>query len=172
MVFLDRRPTVRRGPHARTVASRWYERGGMSIAFEKAPVARSARFRGVRILAAGCATAALQVAVACRWPDRDQHVAVVALGWAGALWLTFLRGPSRVSGQASALETFAGAALWAAACCATVAGHAAYALPARFLPLVAGMGLAVALAGRGALREFRREQTLVALPIAYPLPFL
>jgi exosortase/archaeosortase family protein len=127
------------------------------------------RLRPLVLATLALATAALQLLVAAGWTDRTEYVGTLAVGWAGALWLALVL-QRRPLAAAPRVQLVAGAALWLAACAAVVLGRAAYALPFRFLPVLAGAGLAVMASGLRDLPHRGRELLLLALPLASPLP--
>ncbi len=128
--------------------------------------------RSVLLLMLAAATAALQLAIATRWEGRADHLMALVAGWGGALWLAWLDRAHRPGRPVGAMAGTLGIALVVTTWVLALRGRGDYALQARFLPLAAGLGLALSAGGVRALRAFWRELALLALSLAYPLPFL
>ncbi len=117
------------------------------------------------------ATASLQIAIASRWPGRSEHLTALALGWGGALWLTWIDRDPRAYRGSPPLERVLGGAILAATWLATLAGRGGYALVNRFLPVLAGLGLLLMAAGVHRLWVHRGQLLLLSLTLLYPLPY-
>jgi len=98
----------------------------------------------------------------------SEYGATVALAWFAAIWLLSEAEPlgRYTASRAAHAAGMVGLVLAASISAASARYHAGE----RLTPLLAGLSLAIAAAGIDGLRRYRRELSLLALPLLHPLP--